>query len=164
MELISQKLIDALNYRIEQEEYSSRLYKAMSVCMGYKGYLGAEALFAKYSKEEEAHAEWAYKFLLSLDIRPVVPALKAPPEMFEGLPEVLRLAFEHEKLVTKQCEELATLAFSEKSFMTLELAQKYLKEQVEEIEKTTTLLDQLDAFGTSDVALRLLDNHLKEIA
>jgi len=167
MELISEKLIDLLNFRIEQEEYSSRLYKRISICMGYHGYLGAEKLFKKYSDEELLHAEWAYTYLLSLDINPIVPALKMPPQDHESLPDAIKDAYEHEVLITQQCEELAKACFDESSFQTLSLAQRYLNEQVEEIEKTTTLLDILETLtdGTeiSKESLKLFDNQLKEM-
>ena len=162
-EIISKKIIDLLNYRIEQEEYSSRLYQAIGICMGYKGYLGAEKLFKKYSEEESTHASWAYNYQLSLDIKPITPVLKALPATFEGLVEVITLAFKHELDITKQCQELAKACATEHDYMTLTLAQKYLTEQVEEIEKVTTLLDVLDAFGTSKEALFLFDNYLKTL-
>jgi ferritin len=165
-QVISNKIIDLLNYRIQQEEYSGRLYKAIGICMGFKGYLGAEKLFKKYSAEEFVHAEFSYEYLLSLDIKPVTPELPAPPPEYGGLVDVLNMAFEHEIEVTNQCKELAAACLEEGDLMTLVLAQKYLSEQVEEIEKTTTLLDWIDTMGEnpSPESLRLLDNHLEELA
>ena len=164
MAVVSDKVIKAMNDRIFNEEYSARLYKAMGICLNYKGYGGASALFEKYSKEEEVHAGWAYSYLLDLDIRPTVPALTAPPKEFKDLPTIIQMAYAHELKITEQCNSLAKLAVEEGDYMTLELAQRYLKEQVEELNKTCTLLDELDAFGTSPEALRLLDNHMKELA
>jgi len=163
MAILSDKIIKALNYRIEQEEYSSLLYDAIGRCMGYKGYLGAEKLFHDYAKDEKVHAGWSYDFQLALDIKPVTPGIKAPPMEFEGLPEVIELAYKHELEITRQCQELAKLCVEESDYMTFGLAQKYLAEQVEEIEKVTTLLDVLDAFGTSKEALFLFDNYLKTL-
>ena len=67
--IISEKIIQLLNYRIQQEEFSSRLYLAMSVWLDFKGYFGASKLWKKYSEEEKAHSEWAYKYLLELNIK-----------------------------------------------------------------------------------------------
>jgi ferritin len=164
MAVISDKVTKAMNDRIFNEEYSARLYKAMSICLNYKGYGGASALFEKYSKEEEVHAGWAYSYLLDLDIRPTVPALTAPPKEFKDLPTIIQMSYEHEITITGQCNFLAKLAIEEGDYMTLELAQRYLKEQVEEVAKVTNLLDQLDAFGTSPEALKLLDNYMGELA
>jgi ferritin len=164
MAVVSDKVIKAMNDRIFNEEYSARLYKAMSICLNYKGYGGASVLFEKYSKEEEVHADWAYSYLLDLDIRPTVPALTAPPKEFKDLPTIIQMIYDHELKITEQCNSLAKLSVEEGDYMTLELAQRYLREQVEEIAKVTNLLDQLDAFGTSPEALKLLDNYMGELA
>ncbi len=63
--LISTECIDYLNYRVQQEEYSSRIYLSMSMWLNNKGYVGAAALWRKYSDEEMAHAEWSRTYLLS---------------------------------------------------------------------------------------------------
>jgi ferritin len=131
--------------------------------MDYKGYSGAAKLFKKYSDEEAAHAEWAYSYLLDLDIRPTVPAIQAPPPEFEGLLQVIDMTYSHEKLITSQCEALAKAALTEGSFMTLKLAQRYLKEQVEELAKATYWLDRVEVLGGSKITpdgLFLLDKEM----
>lgn len=167
MAVISDKIIELLNFRIQKEEYSSRLYQAISVCMEYKGYTGAAKLFNKYSQEELSHAKWAYDYLLSLDIRPTVPALDAPPEEFEGLVQVLELAYQHEIEVTEECKQLAITAQKENDYMTLALAQKYLTEQIDEISKTVNWLDRVEVLGGSEInfnGLYLLDRELETLA
>jgi len=164
MQNISQRVINLLNYRIEQEEYSSRLYKSMAIWLEYNGYLGAAKLWNRYSKEELEHAEWAYEYLLDLDIMPNVPALLKPESEFAGLVDILQRSFDHETLITNQCQNFASESFKDADFMALELAQKYLKEQQEELSKTTKWLDRIEAFGTTNDVLRLLDNELSEEA
>ena len=169
--VISDKIIKLLNYRIEQEELSSRIYLAISICMNYKGYQGAAKLFKKYSEEEALHASFAYDYLLNLDIRPEVPALESVDKVYEGLVEAIQAAFEHEIVITNQCKDLAKACASEGDYMTLALAQKYLTEQVEEIKKTTDLLNFIDTL-TDDkehkepcpVGLRMLDDYMGELA
>ena len=161
MAVIKQSIIDALNYRIEQEEMSSRLYKAMSLYLNKQGYLGAAALWEKYSKEESGHADWAYNYLLKLNVLPDVPSLDSPQSSFKGLPNIIALSYKHEVEILEQLQDFAKLCYDENDFMTLELAQMYLKEQAEEIEKITTLVDMLEAFGDSKEFLRLFDNELK---
>ena len=160
--IINDKIIGLINYRIQQEEYSSRLYLAMSKWLNFNGYFGAAKLWQKYSDEELKHAGWAYSYLEDLNILPIVPALDNPPSEFEGLCNIIHDSLDHEVDVTNQCSELAKSALAENDFMTLELAQKYLKEQVEEIAKTTYWVDRLEAFGETPEALRLLDNEMGE--
>jgi len=159
--LISEKMKKALNYRIEQEEYSSRIYLAMSMWLSNKGYEGAAAVWLQYSKEELIHADFSRNYLLSLGITPCTPALKQPQEEFTGLPEIIKLSFKHEEEVTKQCKELADSSFKEGDHMLYQLAAKYLNEQIEEMDKVQTLVDQLEAFGEDKIAMRLFDHELK---
>jgi len=158
--LISSEAVRWLNYRIEQEEYSSRIYLSMSMWLNNEGYTGAASLWRKYSNEELTHADWARTYLLSFGIQPLTPKLEMPMQNFTGLPQIIQMSFEHEIDISKQIKEVASKAFKEGDHMLYELALKYLKEQVEEHDKTQTWVDKLKAFGTDGVALRLLDNEM----
>ena len=142
--LISKKGIECLNKRIENEENSSRIYLAMSMWLENKGFEGAAAVWAKYASEENNHADWARKYLLSLGVTPCTPALVQPKEEFTGLPEIIKLTFQHEVDITNECKELASCAMSEGDHMLYQLALKYLAEQQEEMSKVQDLVDQLE--------------------
>jgi ferritin len=161
--LISSTVIDCLNYRIEQEEQSSRIYLAMSLWLNNEGFSGAACLWKKYSNEELSHADWARTYLLSFGIQPLTPTLKQPTQSFTGLPQIINLSFEHEIDISTQIKESATKALREGDHMLYELMLRYLKEQVEEHDKTQTWVDKLNAFGTDKIALRLLDNEMAEL-
>lgn len=158
--LISEEMIKLLNYRIQQEEYSSRLYLSMSMWLNNKGYSGGASLWLKYSQEELVHAGWARTYLLSFGVQPETPQLTAPPQTFAGLPDIIKASYEHEIVVSKQCNTLATSASKSEDHMAYELALKYLKEQVEEHDKTQYWVDRLETFGDSKEALFLLDNEM----
>jgi ferritin len=55
-------------------------------------------------------------------------------------------------------------ALEEGKFTVFQLALQYQKEQVEELSKMTQLLDELDTFGTSPEALRLMDNYMLKLS
>ena len=157
---ITPDVVDHLNYRIEQEEYSSRIYLAMSMWLNNEGYTGASSLWKNYSQEELVHADYARTYLLSFGIQPLTPALKQPQQIFSGLPEIIEMSYDHEIEVTRQAKELADSAFKSGDHILYELALKYLREQVEEHDKTQTWLDKIATFGTTPVALKLLDNEM----
>lgn len=161
--IISDKLIELLQFRINQEEYSSRLYRAMSEWFFYNGYTGAGSLWKKYSEEELTHAEWSYKYLSDMDVLPKVDALEKPPCEFKSFREIVDMSYEHEVTVTQQCNELYVEATKEGCATIVQLALKYQAEQVEEIGKLTTWLDKLDAFGDEKLALRFLDNEMSGV-
>lgn len=160
MALISEKIIKLLNYRIQQEENSSRIYKAMSSWLEFNGYTGAAKLWQKYSDEERVHMDWAYQYLLDLNVNPETPELPKPKMEFSGLPQIIALSYQHEVDITNQVKALAKAAQDEGDFLLMPLALKYCGEQVEELAKTQLWLDKLESFGTDKVALRLLDEEM----
>ena len=163
--LISEKCVEYLNYRIQQEEYSSRIYMAMTMWLDEKGFKGAAALWRNYSDEELTHADIARKYLLSFGVQHVTPRLDQPQQDFRGsLPEIIQLSYEHEIEISFQIKKMADYALSIKDHMLYELCLSYLKEQVEEHDKMQTWVDKLKTFGTDPLALRLLDNDMQEIA
>lgn len=164
MTYLNEKIVELLQYRIEQEELSARIYKAMSSWLSINGYLGASALWNNYSKEEVAHSEVVYKYLLDLNVLPEVPTLYQPKIEFDSFEQIIHESLKHEMDITNQCNELAKACSEGNDFMTLKLAQWFLSEQTEELNKTQTWVDKLTAFGHSEEALRLLDNEMLELA
>jgi ferritin len=150
--------IDILNFRIEQEEYSSRLYQAMSLWLNNSGYIGAAKAWLKDSEDEMKHAQWAKDFLLDMGITPNLPALPEPPHSFKGLPDVIRQSFAHEIKVTQQCNDLAEFAAKNGNHLLYQLSIKYMQEQQEEMGKVQTYMDKLAAFGEDKIAMKLFDN------
>jgi ferritin len=161
--LLSQEGITLLNFRIQQEELSSRVYLSMSMWLNNKGYFGAAKLWKKYSDEELKHADIARNYLLSFGVQPITPALSAPSNSYDGLPDIVKQSYNHEIIISKQCKELAAKALKEGDFMLYELALAYLKEQVEEHDKMQNWMDRLDTFGTDSILLRELDEEMGEI-
>jgi ferritin len=163
-EFLSEAMVKLLNYRVEQEEFSSRLYLSMSTWSDDKGFVGAAKLFKQYSDEELAHANKAKNMLLANSIRPITHALKQPKQEFISLPDVIISALAHEKEITKQCYALTKAAFKEENYMVAELGLWYSKEQAEELNKVQYLLDRLEAFGEESIMLRELDEEMGELA
>lgn len=150
--------IDILNFRIEQEELSSRLYHSMSMWLNNAGYINAAAKWQKDADDEMEHASWAKDFLLDMGVNPKIPALNEPKRDFTGFPDIIKETYAHEVLVTKQCNDLANFAMKAGNHLLYQLAFKYMKEQQEEIGRSNELLSKLETFGEDKIALKLLDN------
>lgn len=156
----TQETIDLLNYRIEQEELSSRLYHAMSLWLNDNGYFGAAKQWQTYSEEELTHANWAKDFLLALGVQPTLPALAKPIQVFSNLLDVVRKSHKHEIVITQQCSEMAAKSLKSGNHLLYQLSLKYLSEQVEEMEKLQDLLDRLEIAGDDKAAILLIDKEL----
>lgn len=159
---LSDRIITLLNYRINQEEKSSRIYKAMSLWLDDKAYFNASKLWDKYSGEELKHAEWAREHLLSFNIRPETQPIEEVPNDFTGLDDIIRKTLEHEILITQQCKDLAKTSQDEGDILTYTLAHKYCAEQVEELKNSWDKMNLLEIYGTEKLNLVLLDQALSK--
>lgn len=155
--LLSKEIVTELNYRIQQEEFSSRLYKQMSLWFKNEGYAHLAELYSKYAAEEMNHAGWAEEFLLNHGIVPELKPLQSPYSEFGSCMEILEETLKHELDVTKQCEAMATKALKLGSHTLYSLASKYCSEQVEEVGKAIDIIDH--AKLTSDMLV--LDHYVE---
>ena len=162
MALIPQESINELQTRIKHEEFNAKQYDAMKFWLNLNGYVNASKLWGKYAEDERSHKQWAVDYLLDLNILPLEPAEDQPQTEFKGLPNIIALTMARELQTTKEVEDLTDLCLSLKDYKTLGLAQKYVAEQVEELAKVQLLIDQLNAFGADQIAMRLLDNWIGE--
>lgn len=162
--MISETLKQLVNYRINQEEFSARLYHAMELWLDDKAFLGAAKLYKRFEEEEYKHAYWAMDYLLSIKVKPEVQQIAEPQNNFNSLHDIIYKTLEHEKLITKQCEELAKAALKEMDLKVFDLAQRYIHEQIEELNKAFTLVDLANNYGQERLAIMELDEKLGEMA
>lgn len=162
MAIITKEIQNLLQLRVKNEEFNSKTYKAMSNWLSLKGYNNASKLWDKYSKEELIHKSWVENFLLDLNILPLEQSQEQPQTEFKSLPNIVALSYQREIKTTDECQLLVKLCLDMGDYLTLGLAQRYIAEQVEEINKFQSIIDQIELFGDSEVALRLLDNWIKD--
>jgi len=156
--LLSKEAISDLTYRINQEEFSSRLYEDMSLWFEDKGYINFAKLYKKYSLEELTHAEWAKDFLLSFKVKPQLQEIQSPESSYECCGDILEATLEHEAIISKQCQELSIKALKRGEIMLHSLAMKYCAEQVEEMNKAYSILD----ISRLTTDMLVLDNYIGE--
>jgi ferritin len=140
MELISQKTIDILNLRIQQEQTASKLYEQMYLWLTDKSLINSAEFMKKTYLSELEHAGWAKEYLLSFDIMPELATIEEPVNDFASLQDIFNKVYEQEVLTTKQCLELAKHAMNEPDYNLLTLAQKFNAEQVHEINESLHIL------------------------
>ena len=141
--ILNNEVISMLEYRIQQEDFSSRLYEQMALWLNDNGYLNTAKLYKVYASEESNHSDWAKSFLLDYGVTPTLMKLDSPNLEAETLEDIFNLTLEHELEITKQCEEMADMALKQGNHVLYALASKYCAEQQEEIGKAITNLDIL---------------------
>ena len=156
--LLKPEIVTLLNFRIQQEELSSRIYNQMSLWLENKGLSNLAKVYKNYSEEELTHAGWASEFLLNFGVTPELMTLPSPYIEYEDLKAILEITLDHELTITKQCEELAEKALTLKNAGLRALAEKYCTEQIDEVGKA---IDMLDHFAlTTD--LLVLDHYVEK--
>ena len=141
MKLISQEAINMLQYRIQQEQYSSKLYEQMSLYLNNEAYLNMAKVWAKFSEEELKHAELAKKYLLSFNVMPELMVIEEPINDFKDARDIIQKTFDHEVILFNQIKELSNKAMELKDWSLFTLAQEYLEIQVEELDEVYNLVD-----------------------
>lgn len=138
--LLKPEVIKLLEYRIQQEEFSSRLYQDMHLWFADKGLNNLAAIYKEYASEEMEHAGWAKEFLLSFGVKPKLQILPSPESGYKECYEILEATLEHEIDIKEQCEELAKEALKMGEMSLYTLAFKYVDEQIDEIDKAYDFL------------------------
>ena len=162
--LIEKELVELINFRIERETYSSYLYEQMQLWLDDNAYKGASKLWTRWSGEELVHAGWSKEFLLSFDIQPVLRTIAKPEFVATSIVDIIRLSYEHEIIITKEVSALATAALNAGNMSVFALAQKYVAEQIEEVNKVQNLMTFLSTYGQTPQMLFLLDSNIEEYA
>jgi ferritin len=135
------RFVAALNDQIEREMGASQQYLAAAIWYEDQTLPRLAQLFYDQAVEERGHGLMMAKYLLELGIRPRIPGAREPRGDFEDFVEPIAVALEQERKVTDQISELASIAREEGDFVSEQFVQWFLKEQVEEIDLMSTLLD-----------------------
>jgi ferritin len=137
----AERFVEALNEQIGREFGASQQYLAVAIWYEDQTLPRLAQLFYDQSLEERGHGLMMAKYLLDSGLLPRVPAVSEPRPQFADMVEPIRLSLEQERKVTQQISELAAIAREERDYVSEQFMHWFLKEQVEEIDLMTTLLD-----------------------
>jgi bacterioferritin B len=135
------RFVEALNQQIAREFGASQQYLAVAVWYEDQTLPRLAKLFYDQAVEERGHGLMMAKYLLDSGLRPRVPGVQEPRLDFADFVEPVRVALEQERKVTDQISELVGVAHEERDFVSEQFMHWFLKEQVEEVDLMSTLLD-----------------------
>ncbi|MDQ1697167.1 MAG: bacterioferritin [Frankiaceae bacterium] len=134
------RFVDRLNEQIAYEFAASQQYIAVAVHYDAQSLPRLASLFYKQAVEERNHALMMVKYLLDRDAAVKIPGVDEPRNDFGDVTEAIALSLEQEKRVGDAIEALAQTARDEKDYYSEQFMFWFLKEQVEEVAKMSTLL------------------------
>jgi ferritin len=156
----TQAMQDAINEQVNREMWSAHLYLSMSAHFANEGLKGFSSWFYKQYKEEIAHAEDMMKYILTRGGKVEVRAVEAVPTTFESTLAIVEQVYEHECYVSSCIEDLVRVASKEQDMASQDFFWKYIREQVEEEETASDLLQSVRM--AQDKYLYQLDKELGE--
>ncbi len=160
--MLSEKMYAALNHQVNREIYSAYFYLGMASYASSGGFKGTANWFRKQVKEETAHAEKLYEYVVERQGRVMLGAIEEPPQDFSSIFDLFTRTLEHEKKVTKMIHDLVKLAESEKDEKSKDFLQWFVKEQVEEEENASKVLGKVSAAGEDKSKLLKVDAELSK--
>jgi ferritin len=133
-------LIQQINEQISYEFAAEQQYIAIAVHYDSLTLPRLATLFYKQGLEERNHAMMLVQYLLDRDASVSIPGVEAPRTQFPDVVEPIALSLEQERRVSDQIEGLSQTARDEKDYLSEQFLIWFLKEQVEEVAKMSSLL------------------------
>src|SRR3954447_22700558 len=137
----AERFVEALTAQIAREFGASQQCLAVAIWFDDQTFPRLAGLFYAQAVEERGHALMMVKYLLDSGQRPALPGVAEPKGEFADVVEPIGVALEQERKVTGQISELARIAREESDYVSEQFVQWFLKEQVEEVQLFSSLLD-----------------------
>ncbi|MEV0696303.1 ferritin [Saccharopolyspora sp. NPDC050389] len=133
-----------LQEQVRNEFTASHQYIAVAVWFDNEDLPRLAAHFYRQALEERNHAMMIVQYLMDNNVKPNIPAIEQVRNDFTETRELVALALEQEREVTREIETLAKTAREEGDYLGEQFMQWFLKEQVEEVSSMSTLLNVVD--------------------
>lgn len=134
------RFTDQLNVQIGNELAAHHQYLACAIHYDALTMPQMATFFYEQALEERSHAMMMVQYLLDTDAAVAIPAIDAPVSSFADVVAPVALALEQERRVTDQVNGLLRIAREEYDFASEQFMQWFIKEQVEEVAKMSSLL------------------------
>jgi ferritin len=151
--LISEKLNKALNDQIGNEFGASMQYLSIAGYFQQQNLQLLSNLFFDQAEEEKEHAMKLVHYVLDTQGELRIPAIAEAKHTFSSAEEAVEAALNWEKAVTKQINDLMDIAVSDNDYLSQNMLQWFVDEQLEEINKMTQLLSVIQRAGERNLLM-----------
>jgi ferritin len=139
---ISAAMEQALNAQMMQEAWQAQVYLSYAAWCEENHFAGIADFLYKHAHEEREHMFKVLKFIINRGGKVKVEAIAAAPADPKDLGDCLQKLLGHEVDNSTLIDGLADLAQGEKDWASLNFAQWFVKEQVEEETLFSNMLDK----------------------
>lgn len=158
---INQQLILKLHDALKLEYDSGALYEGMAAWLNFNNFENTSTFYRKHAVEEREHGSWVIDYLQDMNVLVNIPPVDQPKYTWECIGDVLKATYEHEELVTKTWNDVATLSLKSADHMTYRFSQKLLDEQKEELALFSKLINKYNLSDGTSNSERSFDNGIE---
>jgi ferritin len=158
--MITKKIESAINKQMNLELYSAYIYLSMTAYFDSINLDGFAHWMRLQAQEELEHSMRLYDYLLEREGNVQLAAVKAPPATWKSPVAACEQALKHERVNTKQINDLVELAFDTNDHATRVFLQWFVTEQVEEEATASKLVERVKLVKNDKGALFILDQEL----
>lgn len=159
---LPEKILTLLTHQLHDELASSNNYLAMAAFFERGAFKGFARWMKAQALEEHTHAMRFYDYLTARNATVIIAGVGAPKTEYKAPLEVFKAALASEVATSAAIHKIYDAAQAEKDFATCEMLNWFLKEQVEEEDQTTELVDRVELSGSDISALLQLDHEAGE--
>ncbi len=160
LQLLSDKMQDALNDQLNFELYSAYIYYSMAAYLESVDLPGFSHWMQVQVQEELTHVDKFFRFIHERDGRVILKAIDAPGIEWKSPLDAFQEAYEHEQIVSGRINKLVDLSLKESDHATNSFLQWFVTEQVEEEASVKSIIQQLKIAGKDGHGLLMLDREL----
>lgn len=155
--MLNEKVKDLLNDQINKELYSAYLYMQFANYYEEKGLSGFANWYNIQVQEEKDHAMLMRQYMQMHGDAIVLEAIAKPDAVLKEPMDALKAGYAHEQYVTGLINNIYSAAYDVKDFGTMQFLDWFVKEQVEEENNASTLIQKMELFGGDPKGLYMLD-------
>jgi len=145
--LISKTLESTFNAQIGRELGAQMQYVNIASYFTAENMLLFGKLFFEQAAEENGHAMKLVRYVLDAGGHVAVPAIAQARADFKSAEDAVAAALKWEEEVTVQINGLMDIAFTEKDYIAQEFLGWFVNEQLEEVNKMSTILSVVQRAG-----------------
>lgn len=155
------ELEEALNEQLNKEMYSAYLYLSMASFFENQVFPGMAHWLKIQAKEELGHAMKYYGYIYQRGGAVILKKIDAPTVTWDSPLAAFEDAYNHEKMITSDTNQLVNLAIANTDHATVQFLQWFVAEQVEEEASASEIVHKLTRIGDDNTAgLMIIDREL----
>ena len=159
--MLSERIMNLMNYQINQELVSAYLYLDFANYFNENGLKGFEHWYKVQAFEEIEHAEKFIEYMHDEGCAVRLSEIDKVEWSADGIEDVLARGLQHEMYVTKLIKDLYDEAENQYDTRTMRFLDWFINEQAEEETNAKDLIQNYENFGNGcSAGLYLLDHDL----